>query len=160
LFRRLRPPVRRAEGLRVDRRPCCQAGGGPLLRRRQPQRRHARPDGGAGGRPMNRAAKAGFSVVLAPAASAVAAAPRPAPAPDGASELRIPSPARTVLKNGLAVLVLERHAIPLVQMRLLVKAGALSDPAGKEGAARLTARALKRGTRTRAAQQFAEEVDF
>ncbi len=73
---------------------------------------------------------------------------------------RVPSPARSVLKNGLTLLVVERRSIPLVEFRLLVKAGAMSEPEGKGGTASLTARLLKRGTRTRPPRQFAEEVEF
>jgi predicted Zn-dependent peptidase len=92
------------------------------------------------------------------------APPRPAPASPreaaGAAAFRIAPPARTVLKNGLTVLVLERRAIPLVHFRLLVKAGATADPSGKEGTAALAARLLKRGTKSRPATQLAEEVEF
>jgi len=92
-------------------------------------------------------------------APAQAAAARPAPA-NPAGGFSIPAPSRTQLKNGLTVLALERHGIPLVEFRLIIKAGSTSDPAGKEGAAALTARLLKRGTTNRAAVQFAEEVEF
>jgi zinc protease len=92
---------------------------------------------------------------------ALSAGPGRAAAPAQSSGgFRIPAPARTVLPNGLTLLVLERHEIPLVQMKLLVKAGSSADPSGKGGTAALTARLLKRGTRTRSPQQFAEEVEF
>ena len=42
----------------------------------------------------------------------------------------------------------------------MIKTGAAADPAGKAGTADLTARLLRRGTRTRTAQQFSEEVEF
>ena len=77
-----------------------------------------------------------------------------------AGTFRIAPPARSILKNGLTVLVLERRTIPLVQLQLLIKSGSVADPAGKEGVAALTARLLKRGTKTRMAPQFAEEVEF
>ncbi len=93
----------------------------------------------------------------APAATPSAAAPSQGKPAGGFS---IPAPTRTLLKNGLTVLVLERHGIPLVEFRLLIKAGSAFDPAGKEGAAALTARLLKRGTKMRTAVQFAEEVEF
>ena len=86
-----------------------------------------------------------------------AAMPRPVPA---AGAFRFTPPERTILKNGLTVLVIERRAVPLVQIRMLVRAGAAVDAAGKEGTAALTARLLKRGTRGRTAQQFAEETEF
>src|SRR5262245_19585133 len=77
-----------------------------------------------------------------------------------AQGFRVPAPVRTLLKNGLTILVLERHEIPLLQVQLMIKAGAAVDPPGKAGTADLTARLLKRGTKSRTAQQFAEEVEF
>ena len=99
---------------------------------------------------------AALALVLA-ASSCLLAAPPAAPATAG---FHVPAPARTVLKNGLAVLVLERRTIPLVQFRLLVKSGSTSDPAGREGTAALVARLLKRGTKARPAGQYFEEVEF
>lgn len=114
--------------------------------------------------PARRPRGAARALVLAAACLPLAGAvPAAAPAPAGtpaAAGFRVPAPARTVLKNGLTVLVLERRAIPLVQFRLLVKAGSASDPAGKEGTAALVARLLKRGTKTRPAGQLFEEVEF
>lgn len=99
---------------------------------------------------------AALALVLA-ASSCLLAAPPPAPATTG---FHVPAPARTVLRNGLTVLVLERRTIPLVQFRIMVKAGSTSDPAGKEGTAALVARLLKRGTKARPAGQYFEEVEF
>jgi zinc protease len=93
-------------------------------------------------------------------AAAPAAPPKPGAPQARASGFQVPAPARTVLKNGLTVLVLERRTIPLVQLRLMIKSGSTSDPAGKEGTAALTARLLKRGTKGRPAAQFFEEVEF
>lgn len=102
--------------------------------------------------------------LLVPGPIGTAAAPAAPPKPGGplaqASAFQVPAPARTVLKNGLTVLVLERRTIPLVQLRLMIKSGSTSDPAGKEGTAALTARLLKRGTKGRPAAQFFEEVEF
>jgi predicted Zn-dependent peptidase len=104
------------------------------------------------------------AAALAVLAGLAVCPPRPARAAPqaaaGAAAFRIAPPARTVLKNGLTVLVLERRAIPLVHFRLLVRAGGTADAAGKEGTAALTARLLKRGTKSRPAAQFAEEVEF
>ncbi len=104
------------------------------------------------------------ALLAGPIAPEVRAGARPgapaSPSAPGAGVFKLPPPTRTVLKNGLTLLVLERHEIPLVQIQLMIKAGAAADPAGKEGSASLTARLLKRGTRTRPAQQFAEEAAF
>ena len=83
-----------------------------------------------------------------------------APPSETTGGFKIAPPVRTVLKNGLTVLVLERRTIPLVQFQLMIRSGSVADPAGKEGVAALTARLLKRGTKTRLAPQFAEEVEF
>ena len=96
-----------------------------------------------------------LALAVAPAIAAGAAAPGAGPA-----AFRVPPPQRATLKNGLTVLVLERRSVPLVQLRLMIDAGAVLDPPGKEGAAALTARLLKRGTASRPARQFAEEVEF
>ena len=103
------------------------------------------------------------TALLVPASIVSAAAPAAPPkpgAPPAQSGFQVPAPARTVLKNGLTVLVLERRTIPLVQLRLMIKSGSTSDPAGKEGTAALTAGLLKRGTKGRPAAQFFEEVEF
>jgi len=118
------------------------------------------------GRPL--AVRQGPAPALAALAVAavfcVAAAPAPArpAAAKGASSpaFRIPAAQRTTMKNGLQLLVLEQHAVPLVQMQLLVRSGSVSDPAGQDGVADMLARLLKRGTPGRTAAQFVEQVEF
>ena len=56
-----------------------------------------------------------------------------------APSLRLGTPQKTTLPNGLRVWVLEQHAVPLVQLNVLVLSGASADPAGKFGAGSLTA---------------------
>lgn len=79
-------------------------------------------------------------------------------APAGGIDL--PPYTRTVLPNGLVVLVMERPADPLVHMRLTIRSGSAADPAGKEGLAALTAALLTTGTPMRTAEQLAAEIDF
>jgi zinc protease len=67
---------------------------------------------------------------------------------------------RLQLPNGLIWLFSPQSDLPLVTVDLTVKAGALFDPAQKEGLANLTAALLRYGTKTRNAQQIAEEIDF
>jgi len=100
------------------------------------------------------------ATLLAAAWSGPSGARAAAPASAAAAGFRIPAPTKTVLKNGLTVLALERRSIPLVQFQLMVRSGAAADPAGKEGTAALVARLLKRGTKSRSATQFFEEVEF
>jgi zinc protease len=67
---------------------------------------------------------------------------------------------REKLPNGLVWLFSEQSGLPLVTFRLLVKAGTLQDPPGKEGLANLTATLLLSGTKKRSATQIAQELDF
>ena len=77
-----------------------------------------------------------------------------------AQSLRLPPHEKIVLKNGLTVLLMEKHGVPLVDIFALVKTGAAADPTGQEGLASVTAGLLRKGTRTRTAQQFAADFDF
>ena len=56
------------------------------------------------------------------------------------------APKRTVLKNGLTLLVLEDHRVPLAALSLHLRGGSGGDEPGKEGRASLLLRML--GTRT------------
>jgi zinc protease len=67
---------------------------------------------------------------------------------------------RYQLPNGLIWLFSQQTELPMVTVNLTVKAGALFDPAQKEGLANLTAALLRYGTKTRTAQQIAESMDF
>ena len=77
-----------------------------------------------------------------------------------AGGIDLPAYTRTVLPNGLVVLLMERPNDQLVHMRLTVRSGSADDPAGKEGLASLTAELLTAGTATRSAGQLASEIDF
>jgi zinc protease len=74
--------------------------------------------------------------------------------------IHIPSHEKVVFKNGLTVLLLEKHGVPIVNFAALVKTGAAADPAGEEGLASITAQLLRKGTQKRTAQQFAADSDF
>jgi len=66
---------------------------------------------------------------------------------------------RAVLDNGLVLLCAQRTEIPMVVVKVLVKAGSAQDRGGKEGAANLTAVLLTRGTARHDALALAEEID-
>src|ERR1700685_4414191 len=72
-----------------------------------------------------------------------------APVSDEILRVRIPKPTELTLPNGLTILVLEDHRLPLATARLsILGAGALSDPADVPGLANITASMLTQGTRT------------
>ncbi|MCY4212003.1 MAG: pitrilysin family protein [Gammaproteobacteria bacterium] len=65
---------------------------------------------------------------------------------------------RFALSNGLKVLLAERHAIPVVEMNLLVDAGFAADQFAAPGTANLTLAMLDEGTATRSALDISEEA--
>ena len=77
-----------------------------------------------------------------------------------AQAIHIPPHEKVIFKNGLTVLLLEKHGVPIVNFAALVKTGAAADPAGEEGLASITAQLLRKGTQKRTAQQFAADSDF
>lgn len=77
-----------------------------------------------------------------------------------AQSIHIPSHEKVVLKNGLTVLLLEKHGVPIVSLDAVLRTGAAADPAGQEGLASITAGLLRKGTKTRTAQQFAVDLDY
>ncbi|HEX8853456.1 MAG TPA: pitrilysin family protein [Pyrinomonadaceae bacterium] len=81
------------------------------------------------------------------------------PALGAAPEVNFPEVQRAKLKNGLSVMLLERHSTPLVNLTLAVDAGYAADPAGKAGAASLALDLMDEGTKTRDAFQIVNELD-
>ncbi|MCK4223973.1 MAG: insulinase family protein [candidate division Zixibacteria bacterium] len=77
-----------------------------------------------------------------------------------AQEIKLPPIKKTTLDNGLKVIIIEHHELPVVAFRLVLKSGSAYDPSGKTGLANLTAGLLRKGTKTRSATQIAEEIDF
>jgi predicted Zn-dependent peptidase len=74
--------------------------------------------------------------------------------------VKLPSFSKVQLKNGLTVLLMEQHEVPIVSFNIIVKAGSAADPQGKEGLASLTAELLRKGTRTRTSEQISSDLDF
>ena len=74
--------------------------------------------------------------------------------------LKLPPYKKVKLANGLTVMLMEQHEVPLVSFSVVVRTGSVADPAGKEGVASLTAALLRKGTKTRTADQFSAELDF
>jgi zinc protease len=75
-------------------------------------------------------------------------------------ELRLPQIQKQALSNGLPVWLIESHEVPLAQINLLVQAGSADDPAGKFGAASLTAAMLDEGAGARSSLEIADAADF
>ncbi len=80
--------------------------------------------------------------------------------PVSAAATKLPAITRTTLPNGLTVLVMPTKRLPLVDLRLVLNAGSVCDPAGKEGLSRLTAELLTQGAGARDARRIAEDIEF
>jgi zinc protease len=100
------------------------------------------------------------SALISPAAAQVANWPveRP-PQPLEARDVKFPPYEIRTLANGLQVVVVQHHEQPVVTLRMLIRAGAASDPEKKMGTAVLTAALLDQGTKTRSAEQIADAID-
>ena len=82
---------------------------------------------------------------------------RPPPGP--ARPYHFPAFERTRLDNGLAVIVVPVRKLPVVTVALVLDAGAVAEPTGEDGVARLTARALLEGTTSLAGDMLSERLE-
>jgi zinc protease len=99
-----------------------------------------------------------------PGAAATAELPQPArttPPPLGpVKPLTLPEVVERVLPNGLRLLIVEHHELPVADFVLVINTGAEAEPADRAGLASLTAALLDDGTRTRSALDIAEQIGF
>jgi zinc protease len=74
--------------------------------------------------------------------------------------LQPPEHRRLELANGTVLYLLEDHEVPLVNVRILLRTGAVFDPPGKSGLAELTGRVLRAGgTDRHEAPRLNEEIE-
>ncbi len=64
------------------------------------------------------------------------------------------------LSNGLRVVLMEKHEVPLVQMNLVVRAGSVMDPPGRYGLASMTADMMDEGAGELDALELEDAVSF
>jgi zinc protease len=88
-----------------------------------------------------------------PAPKAKTAAPAPAP------RQRLMKPVRTVLGNGITLIVLSNPANPSISIGGSLRAGSWADAPGKQGTASFAAAMLKRGTTTLNSLAYATAVE-
>jgi zinc protease len=63
------------------------------------------------------------------------------------------------LQNGLRLLVKEDHRLPFVEFRVVFKGGLLAENVQNNGVTQLTGKMLLKGTKTRSAEQIANEIE-
>jgi zinc protease len=74
--------------------------------------------------------------------------------------LKLPAPTHFELGNGLKVVLMENHKVPLVEIEMMAKGGSALDPAGKTGLATMTAEMMEEGAGARSSLEYADAVDF
>jgi len=74
--------------------------------------------------------------------------------------LKLPTMVERTLPNGLRLVIVEQHELPVVDAQLVIRTGSEADPAAKAGLATLTANMLDEGAGTRDALGLAEEIGF
>src|SRR5262245_52034656 len=74
--------------------------------------------------------------------------------------VKLPPYTKVQLKNGLTLLLMEQHEVPIISFNIIVKTGSAADPQGKDGVASLTAELLRKGTRSRTSEQISSDLDF
>ena len=82
------------------------------------------------------------------------------PKPGQLSAITLPAIQRAELSNGLKLLIVEHHKLPVVTMQLILQTGADADPNGKSGVARFTASMIDEGTPTKSSLEVADAFDF
>ncbi|MGZ8697939.1 MAG: M16 family metallopeptidase [Gaiellaceae bacterium] len=124
----------------------------------------------------NRTVALGATIVALAMASALAApqqmggAPQPqttqmvlkgkAPVSTELLKVKLPTPQQADLSNGLHLIVLEDHRVPLVTFQIIIPgAGGYFDPTDKIGLASYTASLMREGTKTRTSLQISEALE-
>ena len=74
--------------------------------------------------------------------------------------MKLPAIQHLKLSNGIPVVLMEKHQVPLVQVELIVKAGSINDPKDKVGLANMTAAMMEEGAGTRNSLELADAIDF
>ncbi|MGR6329277.1 M16 family metallopeptidase [Sphingomonas sp. XXL09] len=82
------------------------------------------------------------------------------PPPPGAPvTANLPQPVETRLANGLRVITVEKHDLPIATAYLVATGGEALDPAGRSGVSQLAADLMTKGTTTRSATEIARQIE-
>ena len=74
--------------------------------------------------------------------------------------MQLPPIQHLKLANGLPVVLMEKHTLPLVNIQLVVYAGSAMDPAGQGGLASLMSSMMEEGAGKRNALELADAIDY
>jgi zinc protease len=106
----------------------------------------------------NRIAALSLACAALGAASIADAQVKP-PTPSPLRPYAFPKVEQFTLDNGLKVILVEKHTLPVVLGRVIIDAGAMREPASKNGLASLTGRLLPEGTGDITGAEFARRME-
>jgi zinc protease len=81
------------------------------------------------------------------------------PAPGPAPVMHLPAPQQFTLANGLKVLLVEDHALPVLSAEVISRAGSENDPTARSGLATLTSEVMSDGTVSRDLTKLATDEE-
>jgi zinc protease len=82
------------------------------------------------------------------------------PSPPAPAAVALPGVTTLELENGLEVLVVEDRDVPVIEVRVAIRAGEREVERGKTGLARFAAQMLLHGTQERSELEIADGIDF
>ena len=94
--------------------------------------------------------------IVTPATEATRILP---PQPGTPVATTLPEPVTMTLANGLRVIAVERHDLPLVTAALVATGGGATDPTDRAGLSNLATDLLTKGTTTRSATEIARQME-
>ncbi len=74
--------------------------------------------------------------------------------------LKLPPIQHFTLSNGIKVVLMEKHELPLVEMELMVNTGSVMNPSDKPGLASMVAEMMDEGAGTRNALELSDAISF
>jgi predicted Zn-dependent peptidase len=81
-----------------------------------------------------------------------------APVSSEVLKVKLPRPVERQLSNGMKLLVVESHRIPMITLHMSMPSGSLRDPAGLAGVSDATAALIRMGTKTRSSKDIADTL--
>jgi zinc protease len=98
------------------------------------------------------------AAVIAPLATAGAQMQQP-PGPGPLRPYVFPKIEQFTLANGMRVVLVEKHTLPIISSRIILDAGSMREPAAKAGLANITATLLSEGTKDLSGTEIARRMD-
>jgi predicted Zn-dependent peptidase len=109
---------------------------------------------------MTTATRILLGLALAGAAAPVQAQyPIDPPAPMPLAKLGFPPFREARMGNGLEIVLVANHRLPIVSLQLSIPTGSVHDPAGKRGVAEMVSDLITKGTATRSADEIAAAIE-